>query len=325
MKDGLIFANARAKAKEENLLHEDRLLRMMECKTLKDAVRILVEANYGGGKVIDDENDFEKLLFEEHRLVTQFVKEASPKDIGFECFFLRNDYHNLKALLKAEYGGIEDISPMIVPDGLYTLGQLKDMVESGKADIPVLQEGLNTIKKRFEVGAGNPRLIDTIIDRAMFEDIVKRLEKCDDIVKKYFKALIDTTNILSFLRAYRISGKMSFFAADFIEGGDIDIKVFQDSYQDPMNRLPLALRGMPYHEIMARLDIEDLSAFETAQDNYLLKMFSDSKSDMFSVAPIIGYYLAKLNELKVIRVVLVCIKNNVEKSEMKKRVRKLYA
>ncbi len=46
---------------------------------------------------------------------------------------------------------------------------------------------------------------------------------------------------------------------------------------------------------------------------------------MFSVAPILGYYLAKLNEIKVIRVVLVCIKNGVPEDQMKKRVRELYA
>ena len=45
---------------------------------------------------------------------------------------------------------------------------------------------------------------------------------------------------------------------------------------------------------------------------------------MLSAAPIIGYYVGKLNEIKVIRVILVCKKNNVPKAEMEKRVRQLY-
>ena len=58
---------------------------------------------------------------------------------------------------------------------------------------------------------------------------------------------------------------------------------------------------------------------------YLLNIFATNRGDMFSLAPIVGYYLAKLNEVKVLRVVLVCIKNNVPTEEMKKRVRALYA
>ena len=68
-----------------------------------------------------------------------------------------------------------------------------------------------------------------------------------------------------------------------------------------------------------------MASYETAQDNFLLGIFAVNKTDMFSVAPILGYYLAKLNEIKVIRVVLVCIKTNVPRDQMRKRVRELYA
>ena len=56
----------------------------------------------------------------------------------------------------------------------------------------------------------------------------------------------------------------------------------------------------------------------------MLKLFATKKADMLSAAPIIGYYVGKLNEIKVIRVILVCKKNNVPKAEMEKRVRQLY-
>lgn len=326
MKEGLIFANTRAKAKELNLFSEERLLRMMECAGLRDAVRILYEANYGGGLIVDDEKDFEKVLLEEQKLVTDFVKEVAPENIGFECFFLRNDYHNIKSLLKAKFGGINEISPLIMPEGIYKFDELKAKIDSGKLDYnEYIAEAYETIEKRFEVGEGGPRLIDTLIDKAMFKDIVERLKKdCDEYVRQYFVSLIDTTNILSLLRVFAIDGQMSFFAGYFIEGGSLDIKFFTDCAADPFNKLPAALRWTPYREVAAKIE-QGLPSFETAQDNLLLKIFSANKNDMFSVAPIIGYYLAKQTEMKAIRVVLVCIKNKVPKEEMKKRVRTLYA
>jgi len=70
---------------------------------------------------------------------------------------------------------------------------------------------------------------------------------------------------------------------------------------------------------------EGLSVYETARDDFLLKIISKDKADMFSVAPVLGYYLAKINEVRILRVILVSIKNKIAPEEMKKRVRALYA
>ncbi len=328
MKEGLIFANTRAKARENNLFSYDRIQRMMECPTLKEATRILIEANYGGGLVINEENEFEKLLQAEQSIVTDFVREVAPSGIGFECFFLKNDYHNIKSLIKAKYANLEDEKPMILPDGLYTISEIKERLNKGKLDFtPYLVDAVESIEKRFKVGEGSPRIIDIFIDKAMFQDITQRLKdkNVDHYVKDYFNKLIDTTNILSFLRVCKIGGKMSMFAQDYIEGGSLSISTFSESFSDPFIKLPETLRATPYSHLVKNLSQEDFSEYETAQDNFLLKVFAERKGDMFSVAPIIGYYLAKLNEIKVIRVILVCVKNKIPKQDMKKRVRKLYA
>lgn len=326
MDKDLIFANARAKAKELNLFSQERLYRMIETETLRDAVRILIEANYGGGIILDDESDFEQMLIAETKLTTDFVKECMPEGTGFECFLLKNDYHNIKALLKAKYASLSDSSALIMPNGLYELSSLKKKIEDKKLDLTLaLVEAMDTIERSEELGELTPRIIDTLIDRAMFIDIMSRLEQHkDSYIKSYFINLIDTTNILTLLRVHKIGQKMPFFAQNFIEGGTISAEVFADCFVDPYTKLPVALRGTPYSDLIEYISDEDFSSYEVAQDNYLLKIFSENKDDMFSEAPIVGYYLAKLNEIKVIRIVLVCIKNKVKKSNIKKRVRKLY-
>lgn len=326
MSQGLIFANARAKAKEMNLLTQDRLLRMMEASSLQDAVRILVEANFGEGAVIDDDNDFEKLLQAEEQAAVDFVKEVAPENAGFECFFLMRDYHNIKCLLKQKYGELGDISQMLMRGGLYGADELKKRVEEDKLDMTEeLKAAALTIEKKFDAGEGNPRLIDTLTDKAMFADITRRLKGGDKYVKEYFEALIDTANVLTFLRTRDIGGGIAFFESNFIEGGSLPFKLFEECMNDAYNKLALTLKGTKYFELAAKIEEGDLTAYETWRDNYLLKLFSANKADMFSAAPIVGYYLAKLNEIKVIRIVLVCIKNKVNKADMKKRVRALYA
>lgn len=325
MKEGLIFANARAKAKESNLFTKERLLRMMDAKSLNDAIRILLEVNYAGG-LVPENDDFYSMLVEEEKIVTAFVRETAPEGAGFECFFLRNDYHNLKVLFKAKYAGIEDVSGMLLPDGNYTFAYLKERFETNKLDFsPFIEAAAKNIEKAFDTNCGSPRLIDVELDKALYADINSRLKKgADKYIKSYFSAFIDSTNVSSYVRCVRIGGNFNFFADGFLEGGTINLKDFEECRNDLKKAVGL-LEKTEFKDYFGKLTEIDLAAFETAQDNFLLSIFAVNKNDMFSVAPILGYYLAKLNEIKVLRVVLVCIKNNVPQEEMKKRVRELYA
>ncbi|NLT19110.1 MAG: V-type sodium ATPase subunit C [Firmicutes bacterium ADurb.Bin080] len=325
MKEGLIFANARAKAKEHNLISEERIKRMIEAPSLNEAVRILYEINYAGGMIAEGD-DFYSILEEEKRLVNKFVREATPKGIGLECFFIKNDYHNAKVLLKEKYGNISDAKGMLLGDGLIDLHILNDMISSGKFEgYPFLQYAYEKIDYAFLKEAGSSRIIDLEIDKAMYKDISSRLNKgSDKYIKKYFLVLIDATNILSFMRTVKIGASFKFFEDNFIEGGSIPIERFPVNGMD-IEKLSRELSGTEYKSLLNKANGYDLSMYETALDNYLLAIFSAMKADMFSAAPIVGYYLGKMNEMKVIRVILVCIKNMVDKDEMKKRIRELYA
>ncbi len=322
-RDGLIFANARAKSKENGLLSEERLHRIMESKTVEDGMRVLAEIGYGGGMTTAGD-DFYSLLKEEQRLATAFACEAAPKEIGFDCFFMKNDYHNMKVLLKEKYGKIGDVSEMIMPDGNISFAELKQRFEDGKTDFdPFMHEGIAVVDKAFEQGTGSPRLIDVEMDKAMFRRITSRLPSCDKCIRDYFTALIDLTNIESFVRTKKIKAGFSFFSSGFAVGGKIGLKDFEECGTDD-GKFRKLIENSEYKAFWEKIESE-LCLYETATDDFLLKKIAANKADMFSVAPVLGYYLAKLNEVKILRVVFVCIKNMVSYEEMKKRVRALYA
>ena len=320
-KEGLIFANARAKSKENNLMSEERLHRIVESKTVADAMRVLAEMNYAGGMTVEGE-DFYSLLSEEERLATAFVTEAAPKGIGFECFFMRNDYHNAKVLLKSKYGSIEDVSEMILPDGNISFAELKRRFEDGKTDFdPFLDGAVKKIERLFAEGKGTPRAIDVEIDKAMYENVKSRMPSCDACIRRYFEAQVDLINIESWLRCQKIGP--SLFEGGFLTGGTISYKQFYDCKGETDKFLKL-VSSTDYKPFVEKLS-DSLTVYETARDDFLLKIISKDKADMFSVAPVLGYYLAKVNEVRILRVILVSIKNKIAPEEMKKRVRALYA
>lgn len=328
MKQGVIFASARAKAKEVNLFAQERLYRMTECKTVGDAVRIMSESSYGEGANLTTEN-FHEALCDEERKATDFLREAAPRGIGIECFFLRNDYHNLKVLVKAKYGGIDEYSDKLLPEGLHKVSELKERCESGRLGFmnSHMGEALDRIEREAEASGGaSPRRIDVELDKAMYREIVATLKgkHADKYVREYFATSIDLANIGALLRTIAIGAKFAFFEDNFIEGGEIELYSLKACGTD-WAKLKKFVESTKYRDIFSRAEEGDLSAFETAKDELLLSIFSANKGDMFSVAPIVGYYLGKLNEVKDLRVVLVCIKNGTDKETMLKRVRKLYA
>lgn len=321
----VLFANAVAKSKEKNLFSGERLLRLIECTSLDDAVRVLAEVNYGGGVVIDDSANFEKILKAEEALTDGFLRSLKSEGKGTECFLLVSDYHNVKAILKSIYGGAE-LAPMLAAEGLYDISWLQEKLALDVPAInPYIDSAIIEIKKAFDTKK-SPRLIDTLIDKAMFRDIASRLadKNTDAHIKKYFVSLADLTNIDSFLRVTAIGAGFGFFEASFAEGGSIPIDTFQKVYNGA-DGLAELVKGTPYSLFAARYAEGGLAGFGAARDGYLLDIFRAAKNDMFSAAPIAGYYLGKKQEIRMLRIALVCIKSGVSKQEIKKRMRTMYA
>ncbi len=325
MNGGLTFANATAKAKELGLFGVDRLGRMTEAKTLAEAVKVLIEVNYGGGTVGADENDFESILQAETALTEEYVRSTAPEGIGFELFRLKHDYHNLKALVKSHYSGM-DPSDMLEEGGLIEPAAVKDALQGEKFELnPYMAKALEDIGFDSEV-TPSPRQIDVVIDAAMFREIADRVRKrgVAPEVKEYFKINADATNLASFARCKVLGLDSKFFKEGYVEGGEYSADAIAAAFDNEQKLRDLLKDGVfaPYADMILGGDV---TAFEVAKDNALLNVFRSRKNDMFSVAPIMGYYLGKLNEVKVLRIVLVCVKNGVSAEETKKRLRDLYA
>ena len=327
MKEGLIFANAAVKAREENLFSGDRLARMLEADALRDAVKILIEAGYGGGTVPEDPSDFESILSAEAAVTEKFIDGIAPEGAGFECFRLQADYHNMKALVKARYTS-DGEEGALRAGGLIDIDLLKEKLERENPDInPFADEALAEIAKAAAEGKPSPRKIDTAFDRAMFKDIAARLRvrSAPEELKEYFRVYADCLNLASFVRTLGIGGNFAFFEDVYTEGGSIPKEDFEKAFQEGVSAVAVLAKRTPLAAYADALAAGDVTGFEVARDDYLLGIFRKSKAEMFSVAPVMGYYLAKQNEIRVLRIALVCIKNGVDKQEIRKKLRELYA
>lgn len=320
--NSLVYSNARVKAMENSFLTNEKIVRMAYSDTLEEGFRVLLESSYGGGIVVDAK-DYDTLLQAEDKRVSEFVIDAMPKGQGMESFLIKNDYHNLKAIVKGKYMRLDDVDFMLMPKGFLDIVQLKELVYTDEYSTlsDTMKNALLTIDGGRANGNVSPRFIDLTLDKACYAEIISSLKRAKNkIVLDYWQTNIDMMNISCFVRADKAGG-LTLFKESFIEGGKLDSSFFNVDVNALLDKLAYS----PYPRICEPLKANDFVAFERIWDNVLLEIFKSGRNDIFSVAPIAGFYVAKKIEIKIVRMICILLKNDVDKEIIKSRLRELYA
>lgn len=330
MANSIVYSNSRVKAKEIGFIDSEKITRMCHAENLKSAVRILMESNYCGGVMTDNPYEYEKILVSEEKNLNEFMSEILPEKSGVEVFLIKIDYHNAKAFLKAWAQDREANQDELMSGGVNPIERIKQGIYENANILPSEMASVVTELKAKRVGSGiAPREIDVCLDKAYYSNCASIASHAKDKnIKKYVKSSIDIANISVFFRTKRINDKRM-FSELFLDGGSISYesleKLFDESYEIISDKMKFAdinaLISLACHEMQSG---GSLVAFERESDNYLLDIFKDSRHDIFSVSPMAGYYLAKKYEIKTLRTILICIKNNVSIDLAKERLRANY-
>ena len=329
----LIYSNARVKAMENTLLSAEKITRMTYADSLAEAVKILYESNYGGGVMVDNPYAFAEVLHAEEERVAKFMREAMPDDSGLDTLLMPLDYHNAKAFVKAKAIGMKDASILLAPVGTISHDVLQEAVSTGDTSMlpNPMASALAVIATATASGEITPRMIDIELDKAQFTAIMTKVKKAKvKSLTKYWTSHIDITNISTLFRCKRIEADEKFFLENFMPGGDINDYVLSRLIDDSVEAIGEKLKYTDYAKLV-ELAVSDsvagkaLISYEAEWDNYLMEIFKVDKADIFSVAPIAGFYIAKKIELKMVRMILTAIKNKASESDIKARLRGFYA
>lgn len=323
MKD-ILFSNAVAISRMNTLLSKERINRIADAEDLESAVKVLLEANYGNGIVLDSYTDYEVLLEAERKNIDAFAHELIPESSGVECFYLFADYHNVKVLLRQMLEN-KDFSHLLREGGIYDIEFLSSQLEQDKPDI---NEHINSIamqvKESYE--SVSPRKIDTMLDLAMLRDIGDRISKpfVSKHIREYFGAYIDNSNIVNALRTLKITDDFEYYSSMFIDGGMYSMEEFRKVFEDP-SRISEIANGTVFENCKHQLLDMPISELDAIKETGLLSNIIENRNDMLSEAPSLAFYLLKHSEIGLARYLLICIKNKVSKEIVQKRLRSLYA
>lgn len=294
------YANGQIKALENNIFDKMKYSKLI--KTPKeDYLKVLGELGYS-----HEANTLEEMINEELAEVKALIDKLSPQKQYTDLFFLANDALNIKVMYKKKLFNVN--MDVFIGTGTISKELMKEAVFEGRLyDLPRdYQELFENINSSIS-GETNPRILSSKIDNCVYDFIFKRLNSAADALRKYFGALIDFTNVLTFIRCRRLNWDYSEFIQMYLNNGTISLYTFKTSYELGNDAVITNFRIYYFEKIVKGLktyyESNDLSLLEFHLNSLLLEIMKEYKNDTFGIGPIIYYYLEKKAEATNIRLI----------------------
>ena len=308
-----LFTNGVIAVKEKYLLGE-KLLRLTEM-TAEEALRALIESGFGSGA---ETQDGESLCGAEERALDAFIREYAPTNEEKVYLLAPRDFHNAKALCKAEKLG-SDAEKMLAPEGLIPVAELSSAIKNGEY-FKFGEELGGAIKEALDEGADGAQ-IGAVFDRALNDHIALKCPR-SRIIRKLLSDRADRTNILTAMRA----GDMEYAEKLFVGGGTLknkDLAKILDGDGEKARRalektpfdgfyklcLAAAEKGLPFTEAER--------ALESCEAEY----FRERRFELEGREPFLYYVFRRRAEIANVRIITVCLNAGLQAQDIKKRLR----
>ncbi|MDD4188784.1 MAG: V-type ATPase subunit [Eubacteriales bacterium] len=315
-----IYAVARIRSRELDLLGESVINQLVDCNKFEECMKILFDK--GWGKSGFEEAD--ELLAAESDKTWDLIGEIVEDMSIFDTLLLENDYHNLKAAIKQAYMN-RDIEKIYFSRGTVKREIIFNAVK--EHNFSVLDEKMGKCaEEAYQVlfHTGDGQLCDVIIDKSAMEAIYeKAAESGNEVLIDYAELKVASADIKIALRCSRTGKSREFTERAIAECATLDIKSLIDSSAAGENELFEYLLSTPYAEVINEIK-KSPAAFEIWFDNLLIKHIKPQKYNSFTMSPLAAYILARENEIKTVRIILLGKLNRLSDSSIRERLRNMY-
>lgn len=320
MKDAdYVYAVGRIRVKELSLLSSSDIKRLVSSKSYKDAAALLNAKGYE----IENEDysvSIKKQREELWKLIKELVKDISQ----FDSLIIKNDYHNLKAALKASVFDLDAKNLLIAP-GVYDPLKIYDACKSH--DFEALpKEMADSARKAYDVLARtrSAQRADIILDKKSMEEMLNRSKNNKDssIFNEIAERVVFSSDIKIVYRSI-ISDKSKEFMEDSVcPCSLVDVRDLV-SNAGSLEEFYSFLESSGFIAIVEKLKL-GASYFEKYCDDLIIEIIERGKRTSFGIDPIVSYYLAKEAELLSVRIILSGKLNGTKEDDILKRAREVY-
>lgn len=319
----VIYANTRAYSAMASLLTSERYQRLLSCESVTELKKCLVEFGYEGEST---DEMFARALDG----IYVYLDEGSPLEAVRAAILKKNDYHNAKVMAKCKYTRREITDDLLYLHANLDTARLKECVLNDEYGTlpPPMGEALGEIDLRFSQGERNGKLIDEVLNKATYRDIFSTLGGRYGAMREVFQAEVDFLNLSVALRIRKNGLPMSELNAEWIDGGTISLLLGEKLIAGKEEEIVNAFRDVKCKEIvftaLRESEKDAFIDFERLSDDYIISLLKPYRNDSGHYMLFYGYVLARLYELKNVRIVCSGVRAGKDRDEIKEKLRVLY-
>ena len=293
---------------------------LLMCDGLSSATKLLLDKGYGenlsGNETIDE------ILRSELNKAWNEAIEACPEGAPLDILLYKNDFHNLKTILKAVVSGTK-WNNLILKPCIENPENIANAIKT--TDYANLAEFMkNACIKAYKIIAEthDGQMVEVYLDRVCLEKMKERAkkEKSD-----FLTGWVDLNILIANMKtAARSVGKNKDFIKEaMIDGETVITQKLIGAASISKKNVCDAISDIGYGNAAELLE-KSFSSFEMWCDNKKIEYIKKAKSLCFGFEPILAFLIGKEYELQTVRIILSGIENGVPKEIIRERLRDIY-
>lgn len=308
------YAVAYIKTFENKMLKKADLEALINAPDYSAALKLLADRGYADG------GDIDEVLKNELEAVWHEAEEATPAEAPLDILKYKNDFHNLKTILKAFLTNADWEKLMLAPSAVPP----EEIFEAVKrADFSELPEFIrDTAEGGYKIitAEHDGQAAEIYIDKNAYS-VMEKSAVGNSFLEGWVKMNAVFTDISIALRSY---GKSTEFIENaLIPAGGIDLKRLAQLAVDGTDAVADFTASLGYGEGAEKIK-ESIGEFEKWCDNRKTEYLKTAKNRFFGFEPIMAFLLGKEAEIQAVRIILSGQKNKISAETIRERLRDLY-
>ena len=323
-----LAVSARVRAMENHLLTAEQYEQLINAKSDDEESKLLQSFGYGQLEPKHPEAiDADLVAVRAEALEELATGMPSPGDL--DVFKIKYDYHNVKALLKAE---AMNVSPgeMLTDLGRVSVEEMfLAHKERDGSNLPghiddAAREGYDILS-----ATRDPQLSDIAVDKWYFVDLLETAEKTgSDFLVGYIRLMIDAANLRTLVRTLRMGKNADFLRGVLFDGGSMApeelLRVSGNSGGGLAELYAPTILAAAAAEGAKTLSGGLLTEFEKGCDDALNAYLEKARLIPFGEAPVLAYLAARETEYTNLRIILMGRMAGVPADVIRSRLRAGY-
>ena len=315
------YAVARIRALEVSLFSDAVIEQLLACRTAEEALRSVMEKGWGD---VSGNADMDAVLKREEEKTWEVIRDVAPDMSVFDVLSYPKLYHNLKAAVKEVC--TEKRTPGIFYDDCDIPGsEMLRIIENREfSKLPGNMGGVAEEALEMLLHTRDGQLCDIMIDKAALEAVYEAGKRSGEpIIENYADTTVAIADIKIAVRSHKTGKSGDFMRSAMAECRSVNAEQLIRAALAGEEEIVRYLEGTSYAGGADALR-ESPSAFERWCDNRMTEMLKTQKYEAFSVGPLLGYLIARENEIKTVRIILTGKQNGFTDDAIRERIREMY-